>query len=274
MRRVSLAILLLLLIAAPSCVGTDVGNPQQDKADVELEFAGYAETQQSALTLESDLQIERAWIVLSQFRFQSESECGTDGPFDATEPVVVDLLADEPSYEAPIFTKPAGDYCKLDLGFTSLEADQLPEGAPSDLAGLSVLVEGQRADGVEFRFEGEFDELFHLNGAVQSFRLEEGRQHLIVGFALNEWINESKLDRIEDEAPILINSESNSEFLGDFSASVKRSANLFRDENGNRRLDADERGQAIASGAQQENQEAGQERSSQQDMADSGQIGR
>ena len=251
MKRITVLTLLLLIFAAPSCVVTDVGNPEEDKSDVTLDFSGYAQTQTSALTLSSEVEIDTAWLVLSQFRFLSEEECDAeDGRFDATQPVVIDLLADEPTYTSPMFTKPSGEYCKLDVGFASVQADALPQRAPAELAGLSVLVEGARADGVEFRIEATFDDLFHLNGLIQSFKLEPGEQHLILGFALDEWINEAKLGAIRGEDLIVITSETHPEMLADFSASVKRSAELFRDRNDNRKLDASEKGQAIASSAQ------------------------
>ncbi|QDG50924.1 hypothetical protein FIV42_09315 [Persicimonas caeni] len=253
MKRITLHILLLVALLVPSCVGTDVGNPQDEQANVELEVAGYTETRSGALTLEDGLRIDTAWIVLSQFRFRSVDDCEDETlPYDVTDPVVVDLLADQPTYDAPLFTKPAGDYCKLDVGFSQVDADALPAGAPGELAGLSLFVEGARADGVEFRIEADLDDKFHLSGVLEDFELV-GDQHLIVGFALDEWINESQLDNVSDQDPIVISSEENPEMMGSFKASIKRSARLFRDENNNRRLDANEKGQAIASSAQQNN---------------------
>jgi hypothetical protein len=238
------------LAFSSSCVATDVGNPQDGKVDVKMDFTGYEQARESALTLDSDARIDTAWIVLSQFRFQSAEECGGETPYDVTEAVVIDLLASEPSYRAPMFTKPAGDYCKLDIGFGSVTADQLPEAAPAGLAERSVLVEGARSDGVEFRIEAGFEGIFHLNGSLQSFKLEETSKHLIVGFALNEWLNEPKLDAVRDEDPIIIDAQTHPEMLADFKAAVWRSARLFRDRNDNRRLDAAEQGEAVARGAQ------------------------
>lgn len=271
MKRFTFLTLLVIALAGPSCVVTDVGNPEEDKSDVEMDFAGYTETetQTNALTLPSNARIDRAWIVLSDFRFRSAAECEEDvvGGYDVTEPVVIDLLAREPVYEAPMFTKPAGDYCKLDVSFAPIGAEELPEGAPSDLAGLSVLVEGARADGVEFRIEGGFDSKFHLKGDTEDIALQKGHEHLIVGFVLDEWLNEAKLDNVESEETILINDESNPELLGDFEAAVKRSARMFRDHNDNRRLDANEKGQAIASSAQENAGEQGLDTQGQQSRA-------
>jgi hypothetical protein len=257
-------ILFCFSLAITSCVATDVGNPEDEKVDVELDFSGYEQTQAGALTLESDARIDSAWIVLSQFRFQSKSACGEEGPFDATEPVVIDLLASEPTYELPMFTKKAGDYCKLDIGFSNVPAEELPESAPAGLADQSVYVTGARSDGVEFRIEAEFDTLFHLNGALQSFKLEQGSNHLIVGFALDAWLNEPKLDAVRGEDPIIINATTRPEMLADFEAAVGRSTRLFRDRNENRRLDADEQGEVMAAGAQERQNNQSTDRQGQQ----------
>lgn len=251
MKRITLHILLAIMLLAPSCVGTDVGNPQDEPTQVELDFTGYAETQSGALVLESNARIDTAWVVLSQFRFRNVDDCETeDLPYDVTEPVVVDLLADEPTYLSPVFAKPAGEYCKLDVGFATVDAEALPDSAPAGLAGVSVLVEGVRADGVEFRIEAGVDDDFELKGALHDFELV-GEQNLIVAFALDGWLNESQLDKIDGQDPIVISETQNAELMGSFRSSVKRSARLFRDENNNRRLDANEKGQAIASSAQE-----------------------
>jgi hypothetical protein len=268
MNRLILIFLTLALLS--SCVATDVGNPEDEKVDVELDFAGYEQTREGALTLESDARIDTAWIVLSQFRFQSESDCGEETPYDVSEPVVIDLLADEPTYESPIFTKPVGDYCKLDVGFASVAAGKLPESAPAALADRSVLVEGARSDGVEFQIEADFDGLFHLNGALQSFKLAPDSRHLIVGFALDEWLNEPKLNAVADEEPIIINAQTHPQILADFKASVGRSARLFRDRNDNRQLDANEKGEAMASGAQNGQNNQNNQNGSGQGQRDSG----
>jgi hypothetical protein len=250
MKHAILSILIAASLALFSCVGTDVGNPAEDeKAEVELHFSGYEETRAGALVLDDGTRLDEAWLGLGSFRFQAASDCDGEAPFDAAGPVAVDLLADDPSYDAPLFTKPVTQYCKLDVGFAPLSADRLPAGAPAGLEGRSLYVEGERADGVSFRIEVASDRPFKLNGAAENFELVEGEQILIVGFALDEWISGDRLDAIDDEEPIVINAESNAELLGPILASVKRSARLFRDKNENRRLDPDEQRSPIAEGA-------------------------
>ncbi len=243
--------LLLVIFALSACVGTDVGNPQdepEEDAEVELHFSGYEQTTSNALVLEERTRIDSAWIVLDEFQFQQSSNCGEDGERNVTEPLVIDLLAGEPTYEPPFFIKQVGEYCRLDIGFARVGADQLPRSAPERLADHAIVVEGERADGVAFSIQGDFDDRLHLTGALQSFELEEGRQSLIVGFALNAWIDEGELGDIEDEDPIVIDSANHRELLDDFYKEVKRSAGLFRDENDNAKLDPDEQRDSMAEG--------------------------
>ncbi|MFP4599535.1 MAG: hypothetical protein ACLFVJ_14850 [Persicimonas sp.] len=243
--------LLLVIFALSACVGTDVGNPQEEPeedAEVELNFSGYEQTNSSALVLEERTRIDSAWVVLDEFQFQQSSSCGEEGEADVLEPLVIDLLASEPTYEPPFFIKEVGDYCRLDIGFADVGVDQLPQDAPQRLADHAIVVEGERADGVSFSIQGDFDDKLHLTGAMQSFQLEEGRQSLIVGFALNAWIDEGALEDVEGEDPIVIDGTNHPELLDEFYKKVKRSAGLFRDQNDNAELDPDEQRDSMAEG--------------------------
>ena len=249
--RSMVAMLATFLVAG--CVGTDVGNPQDEpeqKAEVELRFAGYQETERGALELAGGAQVDSAWIGLGQFRFRRATRCEEDGALDVAEPIAVDLLADQPSYDPPMFTKPAGDYCQLDLGFAHIGAQTLPSNAPEALVDNSMVVEGQRSDGVRFKVHSRLDKQFYLQRALSNFTLEEGQQTLIVGFALNRWINTRKLNAIEGEDPILIDEDHHPDLLAEFQDAVQGSADLYEDANRNGRLDGDEQRDSMAQGGQ------------------------
>lgn len=254
-RKVFSTLVVLATALLVSCVGTHVGNPQEDqpeKVEVELNFDGFEETQQNALILDNGMQLHAVWLVLDEFRFRHADNCQEETSFDVAEPIVIDLLAEERSYEAPTFTKVAGEYCQLDLGFGQVDdSEALPEEAPQELLGNSVLVKGRRTDGVKFYISANFGDEFFLDGAVENFRLEQDFESLVVGFALNEWVNTASLDAIEGEDPIVIDTQSHAELLDEFHTAVKRSARLFSDQNRNGRVDPDEQANPIAKGQNQ-----------------------
>lgn len=253
MTRWKSLIAVLATLLTTGCVGTDVGNPQDEpeqKAEVELRFAGYQESERDALTLAGGAKIDAAWLGLDRFRFRQASQCAEEGAFDVAEPIAVDLLADEPSYDPPMFTKPVGDYCQLDLGLARIGAPALPSNAPEALAENSMVVEGERSDGVRFKIHSRLDKQFYLQGALENFTLVEGQQTLIVGFALNRWINTRKLNDIEDEDPILIDEDHHADLLAEFQDAVQTSANLYEDANRNGELDGEEQRDSMAQGSQ------------------------
>ncbi|MGM0557953.1 MAG: hypothetical protein ACQEVA_16325 [Myxococcota bacterium] len=238
--------LLFIGVALSGCVGTDVGNPQEP-SEVELDVKGYDDSNPNALTLPSGLRIDSAWLSMNQFEFRRGENCGSSTGV-VEQPILVDVISNETVTERPMFTTPAGDYCRFDAGFVPWSGD-VPEGAPADMAGYSVLIEGARSDGTEFVVRSDMDMPLQLASQNSAFALREGPESLLIGFALNEWFNETTLDNIEANGEqIVIDSNSNASIYGQFNAALRRSSGLFRDENADNALDMSERASELARG--------------------------
>ncbi len=247
MKRLLLPCMLAVCLGLAGCVGTDVGNPQDESAEVELDVKGYDGSDPNALTLPSGLRIDSAWISLSQFEFRQANACTTSGDV-VEQPILVDLISNQTATDRPLFSIPAGDYCRLDAGFVPWSTD-VPEGAPSDIAGYSVVIEGARADGTEFTVRSDMDMALQLNAQNGAFGLEIGAQSLIIGFAVDEWFNETALDAIDaGGSEIVINPSNNPAIYGQFNAALRRSGRLFRDANADHALNMSERAEALARG--------------------------
>lgn len=245
-------IIITMLFAGLSlsgCVGTDVGNPQEEgTAEVEIDVKGYDGSAPNALTLPSGLRIDSAWISMSQFEFRRAEECSAPGDV-FEQPILVDVISNETVTERPMFTTPAGDYCRLDAGFIPWSGT-VPAGAPAGIQGNSVVIEGARSDGTEFVVRSDMDMSLQMNAADASFALEDGPEKLIIGFAVDEWFNETTLDAIDSGGnTIEISPNSNPAVYGQFNAALRRSSRLFRDENADNALDMAERTEALARGA-------------------------
>lgn len=251
MRLIGLTTLAMVLILGVSCVGTDVGNPEEEpleEAEVELQFSGYEDVHPGGLMLAEQTRLVSAWIALEQFGFQRAGECSDEPSYDTSAAMTVDLLAADLSYEPPMITKKTGEYCRLNLRASPASKEMLPDSAPRELNRWPVVVVGERKDGVAFQINAELERGLGLAGAAQGFRLSEGPQRLIVGFDLQSWIDEESLAGIEGEEPIVIDKDNHSDVLDDFQKRVRRSARLFRDANENGRIDADERNAPMARG--------------------------
>ncbi|MFW5968151.1 MAG: hypothetical protein ACOCV2_11565 [Persicimonas sp.] len=250
--RMHIVGVLALLLGSGACVGTDVGNPGDEEAEVEMHLDGYdSSSDEQALKLPENTKLESAWVVTDEFQFQEADACGDNDEPDRTEPLVVDLLAEEPSYEPPLLTTPAGEYCRLDVGLAAEGSSELPDDAPEALDGHGLVIEGQRADQVDFRIEIALEEDVTLEGLDEGFELVEDRQSLIVGFAINDWLDESELNGLgqPDGDVLVIDETSHPDFVDDVSQAIPDSAGLFEDTNENGQLEEEERGNAVARGA-------------------------
>lgn len=242
-----------LLVSFAGCVGTDVGNPAQDDKDpatVELDFDSYEQTEQQALTLANGLTIDRAWVALGDLRFIEADGCTYDGLTDWDQPVVVELISGQLITGPPSITRDAGAYCGLHVEFDKDLGATAPAGAPAALADNAVIVEGTRRDGTSFVIRAPFNDKFRLGATGQPFTLEEGPQKMVVGFAINTWLDEVELDAISGEDPILIDQTNHPDVLADFRRALKMSTGLFRDADANGQVDPDERRDALARGSE------------------------
>ena len=244
MKRLILT-LLFAGLALSSCVGTDVGNPQE--SDVEIDVKGYESTNASALTLPSGLRIDSAWISLSQFEFRPADDCDARATV-VEQPILVDVISNQTVTERPTFSTDAGQYCRLDASFIPWSGD-VPEGAPDAIVGQAIVVEGARADGTEFVVRSDMDIQLRMNATNNAFALDEGTEKLIIGFAIDEWFNESALDAIDPaDEPIIIDQGSNTAVWAQFNAALRRSSRLFRDDDGDNEIGMSERADELARG--------------------------
>lgn len=253
-KRAHVAIVLAALVGMSACVGTDVGNPGDEEAEVEMHVTGYESgKKQQALNLPGETEVESIWLVVDEFRFQQASACGETERADHSEPLVVDLLADEPTYEPPHLTEPAGEYCRLDVGLAEGGVSRAPKEAPDALSEHGLVIEGQRAGGTDFRIEADLGGEFYLVGLDEHFDLAAESQSLVVGFGVDQWIDEEDLDMVErsDGDTLVIDEKDHPDFIEEIQKRATRSAGLFEDGDGDGRLDADERRNAVAEGAEE-----------------------
>ncbi|MGM0557869.1 MAG: hypothetical protein ACQEVA_15900 [Myxococcota bacterium] len=211
-----------------SCVGTEVGNPQDENADVSVQFTGVEQPPPNALTLSSGVRIDEAWLVFSEASVELASQCDEDGEIDVEQPFAVELVGGSELPAPNMFTRPQGSYCRFELELDALDAADLPEDVPAELVNTSVLVRGARADGTPFELRSTTDESIAIEGDFAFDRTEES---LLVAFALDRWFADAGLDALTATDPIVIDDEVNSTVLEIINESIPKSALLIRDEN-------------------------------------------
>ncbi len=227
MNRLLLALIISLWTL--NCVGTDVGNPQQAPPQMHLEFSVFDDTASEALPMDNGLEIDEAWMVFTRLSLRHADTCDEDVDLTLGEPIVADLLDPESVIGTRELYYWRGEFCRFILHFDSIDANQLPEGAPAELGGHSIVIRGRRADGTAFELRSDFSDRLRLDTEYEAFRLDENPEILEVAFAANSWFDVTALDAIESEGDlIVIDDESHVALLDYFEAAVQHSARLFR----------------------------------------------
>lgn len=230
----------ILPLVFTGCVATDVGNPQTDgQTDVtqgEIEFEAYeAEALANALMLDDGVELTEAWLVTDRVVLKpcddsgdtgdTETETDSEDVEDQLGSITATELLTGTSYPAsPLLNLSMADYCGFELRPSATDAAQLPQGAPDELSGLSMLVRGMRKDGTTFEVRSELEDSFDLDGGIH---VDSGRvNRLVVGFAVNGWVNQRDLGPLTGE-PIIISPDSNPTLYETFEETVSESARLF-----------------------------------------------
>ena len=227
------------------CGGSSVPNPG---SEIGLHIIGDPGDRISRLAPRAQaggITFTRAEIVLSRIKVKSQSQCAGGSSSSNVEfegPFVVDLLTNVSRPNVAEIGIEPGTYCRLELRMDRMEEDELPAAVdPSeDIVGRSLIVEGQRGDGVPFVAYLEADSEFKIqspNGFAIGTNPEED---LLVVFRLADWFAGIDLDAADVESGVVTLSEGkNQTLLEDLIHNVKKSAELFRDNDADGRLDDD-----------------------------------
>lgn len=231
------------------CTGSHVGNP----SELTLSLAGFDGVDPNGLTLSTGIVVDEAWLVLDRVRLRSAADCSRrDETTDVPAPLVAELVTSRMLPGRPELAAAATRYCRMELRFGVLAEGELVD-APAELVDRSVMVRGARGDAVPFELATDAHDSFRLDAEDDPFALPEGAAGLVVGFAMNEWLQAAALADAEvgtrDGAPfITIDARENATLHAAFRDAVRASANLFRDENRDGRLDASERAVVLGRG--------------------------
>jgi hypothetical protein len=241
--------LLVAALLASGCTGSHVGNP----SDLTVALTGYDEAAPGALTLSTGIAIDEAWVVLARLRLRSAENCSRrDGSIDVPAPLAAELVQPLVLPDPPVLAVEATRYCRVELQLGLDEGGTL-EGTPADLDGRSVLVRGTRRDAVPFELASTRRDPFRLDAEDDPFALPEGESALLVSFAMNEWFDADALDAAEvserDGEPFITIDDRENRALHDaFRDTLRASARLHRDIDGDGILDESDRAQLLGVG--------------------------
>jgi hypothetical protein len=229
-----------------ACTATETGNPVGEQR-----LALTARSTDQGVALGNDaasgrVRVDEAWVVLGDIRFVQSARCDS-GPEQQAEipgPRIVDLVA----HPLPIeFAADATSYCRVRVPLDRAEGD---EGAPAALDDHAILIRGERADGTPFELRSRQKREADIRARGEPFTLADGGDALILAFDVGRWLSGVDLDGADTDSDgvIRIDEDHERDRLDVFEENVEAAMELFRDGNGNGRLDDGEPDSPLARG--------------------------
>lgn len=242
----SISLLITIGMSNVSCVGTEVGNPQDaDTSEVSMGFAAVERTAPQALTLANGIEFIEAWMVIEEIEFKDGTDCDQEVPSNFEGIHVVEFISGQQIPPYDMSSLPPRDYCRMEINLEGFEHADLPAGAPEELNELAIWIRGRHADGTPFVLSSESSETLLLHGP---FELFAGRQALFIVFALSQWLSLEQLDDAKGDGEILIDDEHNPTLLDEFLDNLEKTVFLVRDENEDGQLQEVELAAPLATG--------------------------
>lgn len=223
-----------LLALLGGCV-TETGNPE---LDVSLRATAVSSSERVTVSAAPALTVTDAWINLDDVRLVEGDACDTAGEIEHTAegPFETDLLADTPvAIHIPAVTT---DYCRLRVRLDKAEGVTAAPGALDD---HSVLLAGERSDGVPFEIRSRSGFELDLRSRGEPFPLDDARDQLLLAFDMAAWIGDLGLaTATPDDGIILVDEDHDEATLEAFEAAIEAALGLWSDDGGDGALDDDD----------------------------------
>jgi hypothetical protein len=219
-----------LLLAAAGCTGTETGNPSfegelaYDAYSSEPAVAALREGEQGAI-------VTQVWLVLGDVTFVDNNHCAA--PESATGHA--DGLG--PGDHAPNagartrFWLPIGEYCGVRLPLLRADDDELPKGAPDELSGHSIVLQGElpERDGAPFLIASKLEHTFSLVADHASFELGPDTARVLLGFDVAAWL--------DGVGRVVVSDDAHRELLSRFEDNLAQGVDVFVDPSGEGRFE-------------------------------------
>lgn len=239
----SLAALLSSCSGEPGTI-IDVGNPTDGKTTAAISF----ELRQPENPL---VVIESVWFTAERFRLIDADGCSNDAPADQEAAEALEVAAEARS-RAISFEKDAGDYCVLGLLLDADSVASIPDGAPAELGGASLVLLGKRAiDDAPVKVVLDVSDKMRLEAVGGSFAID-GREttSLVVSLDAASWFDAETLDAavLDADDALVVDAQHNAPVLAKFIEGMRSDITLLLDDDGDGELSDAERAAPLATG--------------------------
>lgn len=228
----------MLLLSLSGCV-TETGNPE---LDVELRAAATSAQGKVPLAATPSISVTGAWVVIERVELReltgsTSCESGTEVSHEAEGPFETDLLAATPA--AIDIQASTASYCRLRVRLDKADA---VTAAPAALVDHSVLIVGERSDGVAFQIRSRDGFEIELRSDGTPFSLGPTSDQLLLAFDLDSWLGGVDLASadISGDGGIYVDEDENRDLLDTFESNVELAMELYADAAGDGALDEDD----------------------------------
>jgi hypothetical protein len=218
--------------------GTETGNPT---FQAELSYTAYSSAPLliGLRELGSRAVVDNAWLDLDRVQLLGAGSCADANPPAASAPAlgIGDHAAGQ--HNATRFALSEGEYCALNLPFVLASQDQIQDGVPDDLARHSIMLAGALADGTPFTLLSAKTATVRLLADAGSFEINAEQPQTLIAFDVAAWL--ADLDwsaAVRVDGTIRISANDNPALLAQFERQLSRGVALFRDADGDGKLDA------------------------------------
>lgn len=232
--------LLAIALCAPAgaCIGgTETGNPP---FQAELSYTASSSMPAVISVREPSGQavVDNAWLDLDSVSLIGAGSCAQVEPNALAVPAlgIGDHAAGQ--HNATVFFVDPGNYCALELPFTLAPPGQVRDGVPPDLARHSIMLGGTLADGTPFTLLSAATPRVRLSADSGSFELSPNAARTLIVFDVAEWLADldwAAATRVDGE--LRISADDNPALLARFESNLARGIALFRDADGDGKLD-------------------------------------
>lgn len=232
-----LALAGIAALGCSGCAGTETGNP------VQVELRADAHSSDPAAVAVGDggaVVVTEAWLALDPIRLSPTFDCFETVAIGSADFGTADHAAAGAVLE--IFEVDEAGYCRAVVPFVPAAAP-LPDGAPAELEGSSIVIRGQlAASGTPFRLVSRMERSIDVRTLDSGFLLEPDQPGLFLGFDVATWFAAVDLAgaELDGEGVAVIDEGSNAELLGAFESDLAAGIELYRDLDRDGSVDAPE----------------------------------
>lgn len=187
------------------------------------------------------LSVDNAWVVVERIRLRDATDCDGGTQDEFIGPFAVDMLAPGAAPALSNLEVTATSYCRVEFRWDALREGDIV-GAPTELVGASILLEGRRADGTRFVLRSERGDELRMDARDGAFTVDDLTSALFVTFDVQDLFDGVDIDAAElENGTIRIEDGSNEDLLVVFDNNLVDAAKLFDDNDGDGELDPEER---------------------------------